>query len=127
MDGASIELDAILQRGFRYAVALTHDREEARDLVQDGCVRVLRAGRTWSVGYLLSAIRSAWIDRGRRQHPASPCEDSLVPADPVFDPEVAPDDSLDAALRVLGAEDRELLFLAAVEGYTASELAKQTG
>ena len=130
------DLDELFERGFRYAMALTHEPDRAADLLQDACVSCLSARAPWRVGYLFSAIRSRFIDQYRRQ--------MLAIVEPIGAEEelarvaVFPDsrdeetvhadvDSLDRALGKLRAEEREALFLAAVEGYTAREIAELTG
>ncbi len=59
--------DELFQRGFRYALALTHEPDRAADLLQDACVACLSAKAPWRVGYLFAAIRSRCIDQYRRQ------------------------------------------------------------
>lgn len=56
---------------FGYAYALTGDRYDAEDLLQDALVRAFRSGRTASSldaahVYVKRAIATAFIDRSRR-------------------------------------------------------------
>ena len=134
--GSVENLDELFQRGFRYAVALTHDPDRAADLLQDACVACLAAQASWRVGYLFAAIRSRFIDHYRREMLAivEPigAEEELARAGAfadLRDEEIvqADLDSLARALGKLRAEEREALFLAAVEGYTAQEIAELTG
>ena len=130
------DLDELFQRGFRYALALAHEPDQAADLLQDACVACLRARSPWRAGYLFSAIRSRFIDQYRRRM-LSVVEligdgDALERAGAAQDPtdgEVFPADldSLDRALGALRTEEREALYLAAVEGYSAREIAEVTG
>lgn len=39
-----VDLDVLLQRGYRYALSLTHDKALAEDLLQDAWVSLLQAG-----------------------------------------------------------------------------------
>ncbi len=127
------ELETLLQRGFRYALALTHNTARAEDLVQDACVSILRAGGPWQRGYLFTTIRNRFIDQYRRER--------LVVIEPLDDADRgdvqrldwretetfrAELDTLQQALATLRAEEREALYLAAVEGYTAAEVADLT-
>ncbi len=129
-------LDALFQRGFRYAMALTHDPDRAADLLQDACVACLAAQAPWRVGYLFAAIRSRFIDQTRRQklvivEPIG-ADEELAQTGASTDPREAETlqadlESLDRALGRLRAEEREVLFLAALEGYSAREIAELTG
>lgn len=134
--GQAENLDELFQRGFRYAMSLTHEPDRAADLLQDACVACLSARAPWRVGYLFAAIRSRFIDQYRRHRLAivEPigADEELARAGAFMDPRddelvVADPDSLDRALGRLRAEEREALFLAAVEGYTAREIAELTG
>lgn len=124
----------LLRRGYRYAHSLTHDPEKARDLIQDACLAVVRAGGSWTRGYLFAAVRSRYINSIRRL--------DLVVIDPVEDieGEVAPEgedllgvemrlirrEEIAEALGLLSPGEREALYLAAVEGYTAREIGELT-
>ena len=121
------ELDELLQRAFRYALSLTHNRERAEELVQDACLSTVRGGGPWRVEYIITIIRNHHIDRCRRR--AAITFESLGRRDIVslsnaFDEPI--DTELDMALASLRPDERELLFLAAVEGYTASQIARFT-
>lgn len=128
-------LGDLLERGYRYALALTHDPDRAADVLQDACVATLSAGGPWSLGYLFAAIRTRFIDMHRRQR--------LVVLEPYPDDEGAarvpgaegPHDedriradlsSVERALGMLRPEEREVLYLTAVEGHTAREIAEIT-
>jgi RNA polymerase sigma factor (sigma-70 family) len=126
------ELEALLHRGYRYALALTHAAEEAEDLVHDACVAMVKAGGSWERGYFLTTIRNRFIDNYRRQRKLL-----FVPMD--AGPELAAVDgddpaaedylltgALQEALGELRTDERETLFLAVVEGYTAQEIADLT-
>lgn len=124
----------LLQRGYRYALSLTHDKARAEDILQDACVAILRLGGSWQRGYLFRAIRNRFIDLYRRElvAPMEGVEDfGQIPenVEGVMGSEsiVINVDVLDKALARLRVEEREALFLAAVEGYTAAEIADLTG
>lgn len=126
------DLEALLHRGFRYALALTHDRAAADDVLQDAWVAVLNADSPRSPGVLFRAIRTRFIDRYRRSRLVVMTSLDTDSDDPV-DPRAAADingiiayDQLERALGTIRAEERELLFLSAVEGYTADEIGQLT-
>jgi len=117
------EIADLLDRGYRYALSLTHDSPTAEDLLQDAWSGVLASGGTWSRPYLFRAIKNKWIDEHRRGqivdfHPLE--EDVPVQANTG---DLARD--LDAALAILRPQEREALYLNVVEGWTAQELAER--
>lgn len=131
------EIDQVLQRGFRYAFSLTHDRAEAEDLLQEACVSILGANAPWDRAYVFTTIRNRFIDRYRRKQkvlflPLEGERDGET-VEPQFAIEgwEAPDylgnGQLDRALAELRPEERETIYLAVVEGYTAQEIAGMTG
>ncbi len=132
-EGPDDELEDLLQRGFRYALALTHEPDGAADLLQDACLSVLRARGSWTVPYLFRAVRSRFVDQHRRGKLAviEPVADleALSPAGDLWDEELeirADAQLLDRGLELLRTEEREAIFLAVVVGYTAQEIADAT-
>ncbi len=126
------DLEALLHRGFRYALALTHNKDEADDVLQDAWVSVLKAGNARSAGILFRAIRSRFIDRYRRKRLVAMSSLDDEPGEHI-DPSaqvnlngIIAHNQLQAALSCVRAEERELLFLSAVEGYTADEIGELT-
>lgn len=122
----------LLNQGYRYALALVHDRTKAEDLLQDAWLAVLQAGGAREKAYLFSAIRSRYINQGKRDKLVA-----FVPLDNLHDITDAGTgdamesrlqmDELERLLQQLRPPEREALFLAAVEGYTAQEIADHTG
>jgi RNA polymerase sigma-70 factor (ECF subfamily) len=125
------ELDALLQRGFRYALALTHAAGSAEDLVQDAILAILRRGGPWNAGYLMKAIRSRFIDLHRREQLVVMRALDDVPEPAVwagFDaPALVDAERLERAMASLRPAEREAIYLHCVEGYTAQEIADFTG
>jgi RNA polymerase sigma-70 factor (ECF subfamily) len=123
----------LLTSGYRYALSLTHDASAAEDLLQDACLAILGAGGPWERPYLFVTLRNKFIDHCRREAKIRFLSleggDELRPLDAADDWE-APDalryGQLERALGALRFEEREALFLAAVEGYTADEIGKLT-
>lgn len=130
--GQPDDLVTLLNQGYRYALALTHDRTNAEDLLQDAWLSVIKAGGVQEKAYLFSAIRSRYINQGKRN--------KLVTFISIEDLHEIPDsaangaaeselmlEELESNLQQLRPVEREALFLYAAEGYTAQEIADHTG
>jgi len=120
-----------MQDGFRYALSLTHDEHDARDLVQTAFLKLYRKkGGVESKALLIATIRNQFIDQRRRsklivftQEPERDREEAgTTTASP---PGTAMD--LEELLSRLRPEEREALYLNMVEGYSAREIAELTG
>ena len=126
-----IELEEFLHRGYRYALSLTHDESRAEDLLQDAFVSILRRGSRCSAAYLFTTLRNRFIDLYRRERlvvmqPLEETGDEAMLALDADDAWVDPE-RLDQALATLRPQEREAIYLAAVEDYTAREIADLTG
>lgn len=126
-------IDDLLDRGYRYAFSLAHNGAEAEDLLQDACLSILGSGAKWERAYLFATIRNRFIDRYRRNRKIlflSLEAEHDVPNDENDEnwgsSDVLLNGQLDRALASLRAEERETLFLAVVEGYTAEEIGELT-
>ena len=126
----------MLQRLYRYGYSLTRDEHRAYDLLQDAVEATLRKSPQdpqAMLRYIRTIMRNRFIDEYRREqrHPTlsfDEQDDCPVDIDPrVLEEVVIAQHDLDVVIAVLGPMERELLFLWAVEGYTAQELADQTG
>ncbi|MEO0600933.1 MAG: RNA polymerase sigma factor, partial [Myxococcota bacterium] len=109
------ETRALLDRGYRYALALTHDPETAEDLVHDAWIRV--HGRMDTVAYFITTIRNAFLDLRRRAQvvPFEPLPDEVRAPGGRHDEALAMKDEVGVALATLSVDERESLFLNAVE------------
>jgi len=121
---------------FRVAVRFTGSRADAEDLVQETCLRAHRhIGRVKALDnpltWLLCILRRLYIDRMRRyerKNLISLDEGALGeiasgapgPAESVNSAQVA--QKIERCLRKLDAEQRTLLILHDVEGYSLNEL-----
>lgn len=126
-------IDDLLESGWRYAFSLSHDAAEAEDLLQDACLSILSSGAKWQRSYFFATIRNRFIDRYRRNRKIlflSLEVEHDVPDDVTDEnwksSDVLLNGQLDRALASLRAEEREALFLAVVQGYTAEEIAELT-
>ncbi|MGB3209144.1 MAG: sigma-70 family RNA polymerase sigma factor [Desulforhopalus sp.] len=126
------DLANLLDRGFRYGVALTHDAMQAEDLVQEACMRMVKKHRPWQPGYFFTIIRNRFIElyRHRRKFPSIPFDEineKEVPDENLLrnaEELTADTESVGKALSKLTASEREILFLFIVEEYTAQEIAQ---
>lgn len=132
-DVAPEDLDEMLDRGFRFALSLTHDRSDAEDLVQDAVATMLAKGASWQRPYLFATIRNRYIDGYRRRQNLqfvsleSETESVFPDASRTFEPvDTLESAQLHGALGALRTDERETLFLAVVEGYTAEEISRIT-
>ncbi|MEL6823012.1 MAG: RNA polymerase sigma factor, partial [Calditrichota bacterium] len=131
MKQAEQPLEELLQRGFRYAFSLTHNRMDAEELVQEACYSISRLGGPWNLPYFFKSIRNRYIDVGRRRNLLQfeeLIDEAYVESDATEElSDISFDDRMEEALQVLADGERELLFLSIVEGYTAQELSDLTG
>lgn len=134
MQAPPVPVEELLQRGYRYAMSLTHDSARAEDLLQDSWVAILHAGGGRTIAYLFNSIRSRFINQYRRERlvPMVQLDEAIERGLPDTTEKNkdgllrASYESLEQALAQLRSIEREALFLAVVEGYTAQEIADLT-
>lgn len=125
-------IETLIQAGYRYAYALQNDSGEAQGLVHDAWLRASKAkGKTPDRALLFRCVRNIHIDQYRRSRTVqfnSADEFGRAAADQIGAIDVAeiPDAQLQSALKRLKENEREVLFLSVVEGYTAGEIAELT-
>ena len=126
----------LLNKLYRYGLALTHDADAAADLLQDTVERALRSSPVSAAArlvYLRTAMRNRFIDNYRRQQRVAfesldDHSDEPVSIDPRSLEDLVVDQlEVEQLLTVLNPLERETLFLWAVEGYTAAEIAEFSG
>lgn len=120
----------LLQTGFRYAFSLTHQHHDAEDLVQEAWIRLSRLhGEVANKSLFFVTIRNLFIDQYRRKNLVliDTLESVNEPAmeDDLLQLTLTAED-IEQALGLLRAEEREVIFLNLVEGYTAQEIAELT-
>jgi len=127
MNKPSANLKELLQHGYRYALSITHNPSRAEDLLQDAWVAIMKADGPQNKNYLFSSIRSHYINQNKRDRlvPLVPLEEEIADTQDnlFFD---LGNEMLQQALETLRPVERESLFLSAVEGYTAQEIADFT-
>ena len=126
-----------LDRLYRAAWALTGSRQEAEDLVQETCARVLARPRVLrhdnDLAYLLRALRNPFLTRKRqesRRIRTAPLPDELdLIADPhVRDPQAAAEAAeLYAAVAALPDQYRDVLVAVDVTGLLYGQAGRALG
>jgi RNA polymerase sigma-70 factor (ECF subfamily) len=118
-------------RLYRYALLLLANREAAEDAVHEAFVRLgaalaRRHPPAISFGYLAVIVRNECYSVLRRRKRRA--EDPAPVVEPVS-PEASEEERLivDAALRALPAEQREVIYLKVFEGLTFQEIADRCG
>jgi RNA polymerase sigma-70 factor (ECF subfamily) len=130
----AIDIAELLQSGYRYALSLTREKSSAEDLLQEAWLAKLKAKGPTNKPYLFTAIRSRYINMYRRDQLVSivALNEFAELGDPLFEQEQLAIENdhdyaeLEAALATLRPVERETLYLMAVEGYTAQEVADLT-
>jgi len=125
-------LRELLRRGFRFAHSLTHETDDAQDLVQEAWLAVLKTGGPWTLPYLLSTIRNRFVDGWRRKRAVEMVTLADFERNAAVHREAWVDDEplavqngdLDRALARLNSDERATICLSAVEGYSAREIAQ---
>lgn len=124
------DLEDLAQRGYRFAVALTGDATRAEDLLQDSWFSVLKADGPWNTGYLFATIRNRYVDEFRREGrmekvPLDAAADAVgeISSDFWNGAELATTNGeMESAMLRLRPEERAVLYLAAVEDFTAQRI-----
>ncbi|MCF6282584.1 MAG: sigma-70 family RNA polymerase sigma factor [Candidatus Polarisedimenticolaceae bacterium] len=129
------ELDTL----FRYALALCQDRDEAYDLLYSNIEKLLNPGKNIQpvnnkMAFMKRCIRNSYFDIQRHK------KIRLIKSDTLQNEHQALQQQLESLeesmikqqevehlLEGLKSEERELLYLWAVEGYTAQEIADLQG
>jgi RNA polymerase sigma-70 factor (ECF subfamily) len=126
-------------RVFRFVLRMTGSREEAMDITQETFMKAWQAMPRWRAEaqfgtWLLQIARNGTLDLLRRDAVVGfeALDDEFPAADPMPGPEERVDarrrlESLDAALRSLAVEHREVLLLREVEGLSYDEIAETLG
>lgn len=124
---------ACLPRLRRYARALVEDRAGADDLVQDTMERAWQKLASWRRGsdmrpWLFSIMHNLHVDQRRKPViPTVALDDEDALATPAYAPDRLVGYDLESALRLLAAEQREILLLVVLEEMTYEEVAATLG
>ena len=123
--------DEELNRFYRYCIALTRNEADAFDLLQDSLEKFVRRGNLGienQEGYFFRMIRNQFIDEQRkkqRQPVGEVLEDEKVIQldSQSLEDIVIEREQVEQIMGMLNVQDRELLFLWAIEGFTIQEIA----
>ncbi|MBI4237552.1 MAG: sigma-70 family RNA polymerase sigma factor [Deltaproteobacteria bacterium] len=122
--------DEELNRFYRYCIALTGNEADAFDLLQDSLEKFVRRGNRGienQGGYFFRMIRNQFIDdlRRKRNHDEELYEeDKVIQLDSQSLEDIVMDrEQVERVMETLNDQDRELIFLWAVEGFTIQEIA----
>ena len=139
---ASFEAEVLphLDAAYNLARWLTHNKQDAEDVVQEACLRALRFFPSFRGGdaraWLLKIVRNTfytWLHANRRMREATEFdENNFGPDSRVPNPEeaVLQKDSgvtLQRALEKLSTNSREVLILRELEGMSYLQIAEITG
>lgn len=125
--GKPIDIN-ILNAGYRYALSLCSNRADAEDIVHDAWIRLdNRYKKAPEKTLLYTTIRNLYIDQYRRAQKIrfSEFEEQAHEAE-TSAPNRLTSEEMSRYLRHLRDVEREALFLAVVEGYTADEISAMT-
>ena len=129
--GREAKLRAMMQAGYRYAYSLTHHHQDAEDLAQQASMKVLRRyGDLQDRALLFVAIRNLFCDDYRRRAAVSfqhDQHDRMIDGKQNAMKSVEVRLDMEALLASLSSEEREILYLSCVEGFTAAEIGTLTG
>ena len=127
----SVTDSELLAIGYRYAFALTANRQDAEDLLHDAWIRLVsRYGESPEKPLLFRTIKNLFIDKVRHNTVVVNYANSQFVTPEFSDPALEGLENaqlLDHHLTKLKANEREVLFLSVVEGYTADEISGMTG
>ncbi len=127
---------AMLNRLYRYAYALLGEEAGAYDLLQDTVERCLRkppAESTSPEGYARRVMRNRYIDLARRRRVSPEVEDAngdietLAIDTQCLEEMMVSRQQLERVWSQLQGIEREILYLWAIDGMTAAEIAAATG
>ena len=119
---ASQELEDLLNRGYRYSFSLTHDEDQAFDLLQNAYLKICESNKPLIISYLITTIRNSHIDLTRKKKTRLKWLNSIS-FKKSYNQSIGVEPTLDKLLKQLKTRDREILWLATVEEYTAKEIA----
>ena len=131
MEEWTLDTDS-LQSLFRYCYALCREPSAAEDLLHTALEKALRKPvEVMSQSYLRTIIRNQFIDQCRRQSRVAfePIEDhlptllSITTLEEVWLQQL----TIEEIFSQLTAAEGEILYLWAMEGFTAEEIATETG
>ncbi len=120
-----------LNRLYRYGLSLTEEQDRAYDLLQTALEKYLHQSRAPgnTMSYMRKIMRNQFIDNYRQQRHITMVEldeENLLDFDVRTLEQMAIDEqTLEQVWRLLDPLERELMYLWAVEGFTAQQIATE--
>lgn len=125
----------LLNQLYRYAISLTHNEDQAYDLLQSCIEKYLKAQLSdieSPVAYIKRMIRNEFIDQTRRNRfhhdvdsdTLERINDESALAEVSLEDVFVRQSEVSSLLGTMNAQERELLYLWAVEEYTLEEIAQ---
>jgi len=129
-----LEIEKLLQQGYRYALSLTHNPAFAEDLLHDAWVSILSISAPQNTGYLYKTIRNKFLNH-RKHEKVVPfvnldeafSESELIDSEAHFSQVLADQQLVDRKMSELKSLEREVIYLYYYEEYTTAEIAELMG
>lgn len=116
-------IENLLNRGYRYALALTHNKDDAYDLVYSCYLSLREKNKPLVITYLLKTIKNKFIDQKRQLATQSKWQQEVNQPEP-YKSKITVEPLLERLLNELPTRNREIMFLSIVEEYTSQEIAE---
>ena len=119
---SSKDIEDLLNRGYRYALSLTHNEDDAYDLVYSSYLTLSEKRKPVALAYLIKTIKNKFVDQKRHLAIKTKWQvenntNNSYQSEPTIEP------LLEKLLGELPVREREIIFLSAIEDYTAQEIA----
>ncbi len=115
------ELNEILNRGYKYALSLTNDKNDSFDLVQSSYLKIVEKNKPLIISYLITTIRNLFIDNKRKEKLKLNWIKMATPKTS-YKANFTTEPYLEKILSQLSTRNREIIFLSILEEYTAQEI-----
>ena len=117
---------------YRHALALARRQQDAEDLVQAVFVKLATTGAVLSAvgapaAYLHRMLHTTWLDAHRRRLTGDRIVNEMEQGSHAAGPSVTDAIDLERALAELPAEQREVIVLHLIEGFSFREVGRLTG
>lgn len=134
--------EADYQNLFKYSVALTGNEDDGFELLQQALENCIRAQSGTSDGfsidkpmaYIRKSIKNLYIDRLRHwqkfqqvNYEACELEPILLNETPTLEDVLMTKQEFQFCWSLMSVDERELMYLSAIEGYTVQEIADDLG
>jgi RNA polymerase sigma-70 factor (ECF subfamily) len=133
-----VNLSEYLDGLYSHALALCRNRTDAEDLVQETCLRAIRAENRLAPdskvkGWLFTILRNAWLNQGRRSRSTPELKrKENGTSDTIRDPHTSYIRNVECkrvrdAIQQLPLDSREIISLRIYEGFSYREIAAILG